>query len=148
MGSMRPERLCALLYLLGAWTFGCATAQAADQPKDLLTTMRAAISSANLTPYDVGSRYAQAVGASETCPGGKITDKAAILTSVYTGAELAVFGAQEKKIYDAWMRAKHCAQDEPTNQCKVVIDESCASAISEIGPAGTAFPGLLEINRP
>ncbi|WP_423415065.1 hypothetical protein RLW55_18870 [Hyphomicrobium sp. B1] len=123
-------------------------ATAADPPKDLLTATRAAIAATNLTSYDIGSRYAQARGASETCPGGKLTDKAAVLPSVYKGPELDVFNAQEKKIYDAWMRAKHCAQDDPSNQCKLVIDESCAAAVSEIGPSGSAFPGLFEITHP
>jgi hypothetical protein len=141
---------------LNAWFFfalvsahsGSSAAWAADPPKDLLASTRAAITAANLTPYDVGSRYAQALGASETCAGGKMTDKAALLASFYTGPKLEEFSAQEKKIYDAWMRVKHCADDDNQNQCKIVIEESCAAAISEIGPAGTAFPGLFEITRP
>ncbi len=86
--------------------------------------------------------------AAETCTGGKTTDKAAVLASMYTGADLDEFSAQEKKIYDAWMRAKHCVRDDNQDQCTVIIDESCASAISEIGPKGTALPGLLEISIP
>ncbi|MBS0253131.1 MAG: hypothetical protein JSR78_18890 [Proteobacteria bacterium] len=149
MGLRRPKSLSRLLPLvLAAVLANSNTATAADPPKDLLTTTRAAIAATNLTPYDIGSRYAQARGASETCAGGKMTDKAAVLPSVYSGAELDVFNAQEKKIYDAWMRAKHCSQDDPSNQCKLVIDESCAAAISEIGPSGSALPGLFEINRP
>lgn len=151
MGLRRPKSLSTLLLLVLAGLLADSdynAASAADQPKDLLTATRAAIAATNLTPYDIGSRYAQARGASETCPGGKLTDKAAVLPSVYNGPELDVFNAQEKKIYDAWMRAKHCAQDDPSNQCKLVIDESCAAAISEIGPSGSAFPGLFEINRP
>jgi hypothetical protein len=124
------------------------TAWAADPPKDLLSATRAAVTAANLTPYDVGSRYAQALGAAETCTGGKATDKAAVLATLYTGTKLDEFSAQEKKIYDAWMRVKHCSEDDGQNQCKIVIEESCAAAISEIGPSGTAFPGLFEIARP
>ncbi len=149
MGLRRPKSLSMLLFLALAGLLADDTAAtAADPPKDLLTATRTAIAATNLTPYDIGSRYAQARGASETCPGGKLTDKAAVLPSVYNGPELDVFNAQEKKIYDAWMRAKHCAQDDPSNQCKLVIDESCAAAVSEIGPAGSAFPGLFEITRP
>jgi hypothetical protein len=141
---------------LGLWlcwmTLGTAAplrnAAAADTPKDILSVTKSAIAATNLTPYDLGSRYAQALGASETCPGGKMTDKAAVLRALYTGADLNIFNAQEKKIYDAWMRAKHCVQDENSNECNVVIEESCAAAISEIGPHGSAIPGLFEIARP
>src|ERR1700761_3717261 len=126
----------------------CGTARAADPPKDLLATTRAAVTAAHLTPYDVGSRYGQALGASETCTGGKITEKGAVLTALYTGAHLDEFGVQEKKIYDAWMRVKHCVGNDDAGQCKVIVDESCAAALSEVGPKGTAFPGLLEISRP
>jgi hypothetical protein len=149
MGVRRPNSLCTLLFSLAAWTpaFGEGT-QAADASKDILSTTRAAVSATNLTPYDIGSRYAQALGASETCAGGKMTDKATVLASLYKGADFEKFSLQEKKIYDAWMRAKHCASDDPQNECKLVIDESCAAAISEIGPAGTALPGLFEMARP
>lgn len=144
-----PNSLSALLFLsVTCWSTCSNVAWAADPPKDLLAATRAAVTASNLTPYDVGSRYAQALGASETCTGGKMTDKATVLSSLYTGANLEEFSAQEKKIYDAWMRAKHCAEDDSQNQCKIVIDESCAAAISEIGPSGTAFPGLFEMTRP
>ena len=149
MRSNLSNSLGALLFSAAAWLSPCPDAAwAADPPKDLLSTTRAAVAATNLTPYDIGSRYGQALGASETCTGGKLTDKAAVLVSLYTGTNLEEFSAQEKKVYDAWMRAKHCFEDESQNQCKIVIDESCAAAISEIGPSGTAFPGLFEITRP
>jgi hypothetical protein len=149
MGFSRPKNLAYLLCTFTVWTWICCQpATAADPPKSLLSTTRAAITAANLTPYDVGSRYGQALGAAETCAGGKTTDKAAVLASLYTGGDLDEFSTQEKKIYDAWMRAKHCVRDDNQDQCAVIIDESCASAISEIGPNGTALPGLLEISTP
>lgn len=149
MGCRRPKSLFSLLPMaLAGLLADYDAATAADAPKDLLTITRAAIAATNLTPYDIGSRYAQARGASETCPGGKLTDKAAVLPSVYNGPELDLFNAQEKKIYDAWMRAKHCPQDDPSNECRLVIEESCAAAVSEIGPAGSALPGLFAIDRP
>ena len=149
MGFRRQKSLCMLLFSTTVSTSACCgAAQATDPPKDLLAATRAEVTAGNLTPYDVGSRYAQALGASETCPGGEMTAKAAVLKSLYTGADLEVFTAQERKIYDAWTRAKHCSQDDTTNQCKLVIDESCAAAVSEIGPSGSAFPGLFEMKRP
>jgi hypothetical protein len=39
---------------------------------------------------------------------------------------------------------KNCVHQDDPNQCKVIMDESCAAAIAEIGPTGTAIPGLLE----
>ncbi|MBS0234474.1 MAG: hypothetical protein JSR99_13425 [Proteobacteria bacterium] len=149
MGVSRPKSLEYLFWSIVGWMAICAqNAHAADEPKDLLSTTRAAIKDTNLTPYDVGSRYGQALGAAETCAGGKITAKTSILASLYTGANLEEFKAQEKKIYDAWMSAKHCVRDDYPDQCKVIIDESCAAAVSEIGPKGTVLPGLFEISNP
>jgi hypothetical protein len=149
MSVRRAIRLDILSSLALATLSGAVSpAQAAEEPKDLLAATRAAIAATNLTPYDIGSRYGQALGASETCPGGSLTAKAAVLPSVYTDAKLAEFIAQQKKIYDAWMRVKHCVRDDTPGQCKVIIDESCATALSEIGPSGSAVPGLFEISRP
>ncbi|WP_156150789.1 hypothetical protein [Hyphomicrobium sp. 99] len=126
----------------------CWGAAAADAPEDIVATTRAAVASARLTPRDTGSRYGQALGAVELCTGAKVTDKASTLPALYSGEELDIFNAQQKKIYDAWIRVKHCVREDDPNQCKVIIDESCAAALTEIGPKGTAFPGLLEFNRP
>ncbi|MFA5955944.1 hypothetical protein [Hyphomicrobium sp.] len=149
MRFSRPKSRATLFFPAIAWTaLLCSAAWAADPPKDLLSATRAAIGATNLTPYDVGSRYGQALGASENCPGGKMTEKASVLSSVYSGAHLEEFSVQGKRIYDAWVRAKHCVPEDNPNLCKVVIDESCATALSEIGPSGSALPGLLEISRP
>jgi hypothetical protein len=149
MSFRRLKCLSSISGAIVAWTWVCSGAASANEPtKDILSTTRAAVTAAHLTPYDVGSRYAQALGASETCPGGKLTDKGAALGSLYTGAHLEEFSAQEKKIYDAWLKVKHCVRDDSPGQCKVIIDESCAAALTEVGPSGTAFPGLLEISRP
>jgi hypothetical protein len=148
MSFASPRRLGFLLGLIVVWTPADRGAWAADPPKDLLATTRAGVNAAHLTPYDVGSRYAQALGASETCTGGKMTAKGSVLSSLYTGTNLDEFSTQEKRIYDAWMKVKHCVRDDDPGQCKVILDESCAAALSEVGPKGTALPGLLEISRP
>jgi hypothetical protein len=137
----------ASLFIIG-WCAGAAPVWAAGAGEDILTKTRSAVKAANLTPYDVGSRYGQALGAAETCDGGRITDKGAVLRALYTGEDLERFSAQENKIYEAWMRVKHCTTGEGSNICKVVIEESCAAAMAEIGPAGSAFPGLFQIARP
>ncbi|MGO4685718.1 hypothetical protein [Hyphomicrobium sp. 2TAF46] len=123
-------------------------AAAAETPEDIVATTRAAVTTARLTPRDTGSRYGQALGAVELCTGAKVTGKASALPVLYTGTELDEFNAQQKKIYDAWIRVKHCVREDDPNQCKVIVDESCAAALTEIGPKGTAFPGLLEFSRP
>jgi hypothetical protein len=145
---MRGLRHWATYGAAAGWMVLSETAFATEPVKDVLTTTRAAIAATNLTPYDIGSRYGQALGASETCPGAKLTEKAEVLPSVYTDAKLADFQAQEKRIYEAWTRVKHCLQDDSSGQCKVVADESCAAAVAEIGPSGSAVPGLIEISRP
>jgi len=124
-------------------------AVAADEPaEDIVVKTKADIASTNLTPRDLGSRYGQALGAVELCTGAKITEKASALPAVYSGAELDAFNVQQKKIYDAWLRVKHCVREDDPNQCKVIIDESCAAVLTEIGPKGTAFPGLIEFSKP
>jgi hypothetical protein len=99
---------------------------------------------AQMTPYDVGSRYGQALGAVEICPGMMTTLKVPALHTLYTGANLQTFKAQATKIYDAWVKLKQCALVDDPNQCRMVVDESCAAAIGEIGPSGSVLPGLLE----
>jgi hypothetical protein len=126
-----------------AFTLISATSGAAAEPSaDAVTAARAAV--AGLTPKDAGARYGQALGAVEICIGAKVTDKASALNSVYSGSDLEAFKAQAAKIYDAWIKVKNCVRQDDPNQCKVIMDESCAAAIAEIGPAGTAVPGLLD----
>lgn len=113
--------------------------------EDIVTATRAAVAAANMTPKDAGARYGQALGAVEICIGSKISPKASTLESIFSGTDLEEFKAQAAKIYDAWIKVKNCVRQDDPNQCKVIMDESCASAISEIGPSGTALPGLLDL---
>ncbi|MBA2125232.1 hypothetical protein DLM45_03210 [Hyphomicrobium methylovorum] len=99
---------------------------------------------AKLTPYDVGSRYGQALGAEQICSGTRATTKAHALDLIYTEADLQAFKAQASRIYNAWTKIEHCKIEGDPNQCRIVVDESCAAAISDVGPSGTVLPGLLE----
>jgi hypothetical protein len=146
MSPGKLKSLCSLFGVVATW-LSCGTA-AAEPPKDIVTSTRSAVSAAHLTPRDTGSRYGQALGAVEVCAGTKVTEKASALSKLYSGAEIEEFNAQEKKIYDAWMKVKHCVREDDPNQCTVIVDESCAAAMTEIGPKGTALPGLLEVSRP
>jgi hypothetical protein len=143
MGSMawRSGYFCMF------WTmvFAGSLAMPAAAAEDVVAAARAAVTTAGLTPKDAGARYGQALGAVEICIGSKVTEKASALNSVYSGAELEAFKAQAAKIYDAWIKVKNCVREDDPNQCKVIMDESCAAALSEIGPSGTALPGLLEM---
>ncbi|CAA2138690.1 hypothetical protein [Hyphomicrobium sp. ghe19] len=148
LGSLIGAIAASMAFGSMVWGSTSWEAAAAEPPEDIVGTTRAAVATARLTPRDTGSRYGQALGASELCTGAKVTDKASALPALYADAELEEFKAQQKKIYDAWIRVKHCVREEDPNQCKVIIDESCAAALTEIGPKGTAFPGLLEFSRP
>jgi len=130
----------AMLLLIAAAL--AAPALAAEE--DIVASTRAAVAAARMTPKDAGARYGQALGAVEICIGYKISRRASALESIFSGTDVEAFKAQAAKIYDAWVKVKNCVRQDDPNQCKVIMDESCASAISEIGPSGTALPGLLD----
>lgn len=116
----------------------------AAEPTETEATDEARSAVAQMTPHDAGSRYGQALGAIEICPGTQTTVKVPALNRIYTGADLQAFQAQAFRIYNAWIKLKQCATVEDPSECRVVIEESCAAATIEIGPSGTVFPGLLE----
>ncbi len=137
---------------LAALLAGSGMARAAEpaepqtaEPKEAVAAARKAVS--GLTAKDAGARYGQALGAVEVCVGSKVTEMATALSYVYEGPDLEAFKAQTARIYDAWIKVKHCIRQDDPNQCKVIMDESCAAAVAEIGPKGTALPGLLEPPR-
>lgn len=134
-----PARARRLLLLLAMQSLASA---AADAEPEVAASVRAAI--AGLSPRDVGARYGQAQGAVEICSGAKTTDMASALPSIYEGDDLIAFKSQAARIYEAWMKVKNCASLDDPNQCRMIVDESCAAAFAEIGPSGTALPGLLE----
>jgi hypothetical protein len=96
---------------------------------------------------DAGARYGQALGAVEICIGSKITSKASAMEAAYSGADLDAFKAQAAKVFDAWLKVKACAKQDDPNQCKIIMDKSCAAAESEIGAAGSVAPGLVEFPK-
>lgn len=99
-------------------------------------------------PRDAGARYGQALGAAEICIGWRPSAKASSLGAAFTGAELDAFKSQTAKVLDAWVKVKNCARPEDPNECKIIMDKSCEAAIAEIGPDGTALPGLLDPPQP
>lgn len=132
-------QILAIVMAVALAASGAAGAAPEGEPED---AARSAI--AQMTPHEVGSRYGQALGAVEICRGVQTTAKVPALNAVYSGADLETFKAQARKIYDAWIRLKQCAIAEDPSECRVVIEESCAAAITDIGPKGGVFPGLLD----
>ncbi len=103
-----------------------------------------AIASERPPVREAAARYGQALGVAEVCFGSKITSKAEALPKSYSGAEGETFKAQAGKIFDAWLKVKSCVRQDDPNQCKIIMDKSCLAAEAEIGPKGSAFPGLVE----
>lgn len=102
---------------------------------------------ASASPRDDGARYGQALGALEVCYGSKITAAGDALREKYTGPDNDVFRAQAAKIFDAWRNIKACANGVDPNQCKIIMDKSCATAEAEIGATGSVMPGLVEFMK-
>lgn len=101
-------------------------------------------SQASLAPKDAGLRYGQAMGVLEVCYGSKLTEKGKALEKQYAGDDLESFKASAAKVYDAWVQVRGCTNQRDPNTCKIIMDKSCLAAESEIGPKGTALPGLVD----
>lgn len=103
---------------------------------------------AAVTPVrEAAARYGQALGAVEICFGAKITPKAEKLSASYSGSDSEIFKKQAAKIFDAWIKVKGCVRQDDPNQCKIIMDKSCEAAEAEIGPKGSAIPGLVEFAK-
>ncbi|MGQ0457520.1 MAG: hypothetical protein ACT4OU_10710 [Hyphomicrobium sp.] len=100
-----------------------------------------------LSARDAGARFGQALGAVEICIGSKTTEKANALQAAYAGDDLEIFKTQAARVLDAWLKVKSCAKQDDPNQCKIMMDKSCAAAAAEIGAAGSVIPGLLEFPK-
>jgi hypothetical protein len=135
-------RGCQLFLVFATLAFATASTALAEPSANDRDAARLPID--QLSPYDVGSRYGQALGAVEICHGVSTTAKVPPLNALYAGADLKSFKAQARKIYDTWIKLKQCTVIDQPTECKVVIDESCAAAMSEIGPSGTVLPGLVD----
>jgi hypothetical protein len=115
--------------------------------------LAAAASSAaaqNLSIDEQGARHGQALSAAKICPGARTTAKVTTLAAAIRDADRAAFDAASQKIVDAWDKAFQCQDVDPAqapreiNSCRKSKILSCTSTWSEIGPEGTALPGLLE----
>lgn len=100
-----------------------------------------------MSARDAGARYGQALGAIEICYGSKVTAATSTLGETYRGPEQEIFKAQAANVYQAWLGVKNCNKAVDPNQCKIIMDKSCAAAEAEIGPSGSALPGLVEFMK-
>lgn len=100
-------------------------------------------------PKERGQRQGQALAAAKICPGARTTAKVATLADGLDGAALKEFEAGRSEVTAGWDKAFSCtdvdpAQSREINGCRKAKILSCSVTWQEIGPEGTAFPGLLE----
>lgn len=112
-----------------------------DQPA-VTTTVTAPT---GITPQLAGARYGQAAGVALVCYGMKTTPMAASLKDHYSGEALTQFNAEAEKVLAAWRDMQTCVHAGGPNQCRLTMVWSCRDAMREIGPAGSALAGLVEV---
>ncbi len=98
-------------------------------------------------PRDAGIRYGQAAGMSAVCLDMKPTPKAEALPTAFTGADLETFNVQAETVLKSWKKTLACAHTADPNPCRLAHQMSCKEAYKEIGPAGSAAPGLIEMSK-
>lgn len=96
-----------------------------------------------LSPREAGARYGQAAGAEIVCYGLKATNRTEELRARYRDADLTEFQTEAAKVLDAWKKTATCENAYGPNPCKLSHVWSCQAALKEIGPEGTAVPGLV-----
>jgi hypothetical protein len=97
-----------------------------------------------------GARHGQALAAAKICPGARTTAKLTALPASISSADKDAFEAASTRIIIAWDKAFSCQDIDSAqypreiNACRKSKILSCNSAWQEIGPEGSALPGLLE----
>lgn len=112
----------------------------------LLATVSAADAAAKaLSAREAGARYGQAAGVAIVCYGLEVvTARVEELRARYRDTDLSEFDAEASKILAAWKETASCRNSHGPNPCKLSQVWSCQEALREIGPQGTAAPGLVE----
>lgn len=114
------------------------------------TPASAQTGAANLSLDERGARHGQALSAAKICPGARTTAKVAALAASIPASDRPAFDAASTRILAAWEKAFLCQDVDPAqapreiNSCRKSKILSCTSTWSEIGPEGSALPGLLE----
>ncbi len=99
---------------------------------------------AELSPRNAGARYGQAAGVALVCYGIRTTAAIEPLKSRFTGADLLTFNEEAEKVLASWRDLQTCRDSSGPNECRLTQVWSCRDALREIGPNGTALPGLVE----
>lgn len=116
----------------------------------MITALGAHAGAASLSIDEQGARHGQALSAAKICPGAQTTAKVAALAAAVNETDRAAFNASSQKIVVAWDKAFICQDVDPAqypreiNACRKSKILSCSQTWSEIGPGGSALPGLLE----
>jgi hypothetical protein len=118
----------------------------------LLIPPSAAVSGGTAPPSidEQGARHGQALAAARICPGARTTAKIDELAASIPSDRRPEFNAASDRIVDAWNQAFACQDVDPAqypreiNSCRKSKILSCSTTWSEIGPEGSALPGLLE----
>jgi hypothetical protein len=117
----------------------------------LLFAICAPVAADSTAPIDEqGARHGQAIAAMATCPGAKTTIKVAELAASVSSEDREAFEAASNRIIEAWQKAFACQDVDPAqspremNGCRKAKILSCTMTWREIGPEGSALPGLLE----
>lgn len=93
---------------------------------------------------EAGARYGQARGATLVCRGLVAGPKLEKLRANYAGADRAAFDRRAEEIVKAWRKMVTCEEAPEINMCRLLKERNCHDAEVQIGPQGTAVPGLVE----
>jgi hypothetical protein len=117
----------------------------------LLILPSAAVSGETAPSIDEqGARHGQALAAARICPGARTTAKIDQLAASVPPDNRSEFNTASDRIVAAWNEAFACRDVDPAqyprefNSCRKSKILSCSTTWSEIGPEGSALPGLLE----
>lgn len=110
----------------------------------LLILGLAAASASERKLWHAASAHRGQTEAALLCYGLRITDRVTELRARYQGADLAEFDLEAGKVLEAWRMARTCERANGPNECKVSQQWNCLQALREIGPEGSAVPGLVE----
>lgn len=100
-----------------------------------------------MTARQAGARHGQALGVALVCYGLHTTPEINKLASKYRGSDADDFKAQSEKVLLTWKDATSCKSAGGPNECRLLHEWSCRDAVREIGPNGTAVPGLVEAKK-
>ena len=131
------------------WAVALAAALTISVPRPASPADTVVPPAATLSVTELGARNGQALAAVRICPGARLTAKAETLGAGLAGSDLAMFRDESDRIVTAWARAFACrdvdpAQSRDINGCRRAKILSCTTTWQEIGPDGTALPGLLD----